>query len=154
MNSSSANQDAIVNMTNNAPLLMIITTVIIAPFLEEMIFRVGIFQLFYNKYRSLIDKLDVENIEMVAFHVTTCNDECAEIKKNGLQNLQWVLSNDTALCRFLKEYDISFDIESKLMYIGGTAFDVDYEKYTDLDVISRRKEQLHKIGHNTLSLFT
>lgn len=29
------------------------------------------------------------------------------------------------------------------MYIGGTAYDVDYEKYTDLDVISRRKEQLH-----------
>ena len=53
MNSSSANQDAIVNMTNNAPLLMIITTVIIAPFLEEMIFRVGIFQLFYNKNRLL-----------------------------------------------------------------------------------------------------
>ena len=55
------------------------------------------FDVFYNKYRSLIDKLDVENIEMVAFQVTTCNDECAEIKKNGLRNLQWVLSNDRVI---------------------------------------------------------
>lgn len=86
-------------------------------------------------------------MEVVAFQVTTCNDECAEIKKNGLRNLQWVLSNDTALCRFLKEHNISFDIESKLMYIGGNAYGVDYEKYMNLDVISRRKEQLHKIGH-------
>ena len=105
------------------------------------------FDTFYEKYCPLIDKIDVENMEVVAFQVTTCNDECAEIKKNGLRNLQWVLSNDTALCRFLKEHNISFDIESKLMYIGGNAYGVDYEKYMNLDVISRRKEQLHKIGH-------
>ena len=68
------------------------------------------FDTFYDKYRSLIDEIDVENMEIVAFQVTTCNDECAEIKKNGLRNLQWVLSNDTALCRFLKAHNISFDI--------------------------------------------
>ncbi len=111
------------------------------------------FDTFYDKYRPIIDKLDVENMEIVAFQVTTCNDECAEIKKNGLRNLQWVLSNDTALCKFLKKYNISFDIESKLMYVEGTAYDVDYDKYMDLDVILRRKEQLHKIGHNIIILF-
>lgn len=83
----------------------------------------------------------------MAFHVTTCKDKCAEIKKNGLHNLQWVLSNDTALCKFLKENNISFDIESKLMFVNGIAYDVDYEKYRNLDVISKKKEQLHKIGH-------
>ena len=62
----------------------------------------------------------------MAFHVTTCKDKCAEIKKNGLHNLQWVLSNDTALCKFLKENNISFDIESKLMFVNGIAYDVDY----------------------------
>lgn len=105
------------------------------------------FDIFYDKYRSKIEKLDVENIEIVAFHVTTCKDKCAEIKKNGLHNLQWVLSNDTALCKFLKENNISFDIESKLMFVNGIAYDVDYEKYRNLDVISKKKEQLHKIGH-------
>ena len=29
------------------------------------------FDVFYNKYRSLIDKLDVENIEMVVFQVVS-----------------------------------------------------------------------------------
>ena len=50
-----------------------------------------------------------------------------EIKKHGLHNLQWVLSNDTTLNRFLKNNNITFDIESKLMYINDIAYDVDYE---------------------------
>ena len=41
------------------------------------------FDTFYEKYRQLIDKIDVENMEIVAFQVTTCNDGCSEIKKNG-----------------------------------------------------------------------
>ena len=105
------------------------------------------FNTFYEKFRPLIDKIDIENLEIVAFQVTSCCDECEEIKQYGLRNLQWVLSNDTKLCRFLKENNISFDVERKQMYIGDIAYDVDYEKYKDLDVISRRKEQLHKIGH-------
>lgn len=105
------------------------------------------FDTFYEKYHSIIDKIDIENLEIVAFQVTSSSDECADIKQYGLHNLQWVLSNDTCLNRFLKKNNISFDIESKLMYIGNSSYDVDYEKYKDLDVISKRKEQLHKIGH-------
>lgn len=105
------------------------------------------FDTFYEKYYSIINKIDIENLEIVAFHVTSNSDECAEIKKYGLHNLQWVLSNDTNLNRFLKQNNISFDIKSKLMHIGNLAYDVDYEKYKDLDVISKRKEHLHKIGH-------
>lgn len=52
-NSSSANQDAIAGMTTTAPMVMAITTVVLAPFVEEMIFRVGLFQLFYTKNRKL-----------------------------------------------------------------------------------------------------
>lgn len=105
------------------------------------------FDTFYAKYRSIIDKIDIENLEIAAFQVTSNSNECADIKKHGLRNLQWVLSNDTNLNRFLKQNNISFDIESKRMYIGDIAYDVDYEKYMDLDVISKRNEQLHKIGH-------
>lgn len=105
------------------------------------------FDTFYEKYRSIIDKIDIENMEIVAFQVTSCSDECAEIKKYGLHNLQWVLSNDTNLNRFLKNNSISFDIKSKMMYIGDIAYDVNYEKYNGLDVISKRNEQLHKIGY-------
>lgn len=102
---------------------------------------------FCEKYSMGIEQIDIENLEMVAFQVTTSSDECAEIKKYGLRNLQWVLSNDTNLCRFLKDNNISFDIENRLLYIGDTAYDIDYEKYRNLDMISRRNEQLHNIGH-------
>ena len=61
-----------------------------------------------------------------------------KIKKYGLHNLQWVLSNDTDLNRFLKENNVKFDVKSKVMYIGDVAYDIDYEKYKNLDVISKR----------------
>lgn len=102
---------------------------------------------FCEKYHSRLEQIDIENLEMVAFQVTSSSDECAEIKKYGLRNLQWVLSKDTNLSRFLKENKIRFDIESRLMYIDDTAYDIDYEKYRNLDMLSRRNEQLHKIGH-------
>lgn len=105
------------------------------------------FEAFYDKYHSKIEKMDIDSIEIVAFQVTTSNDECSEIRKYGLRNLQWVLSNDTYLCKFLKKNNISFDIKNRMMYVGGIAYDVDYEVNRDLDVISRRKDQLNKIGH-------
>ena len=52
-NSSSANQEAIIEMAASSPIFMLITTVLLAPFVEEMIFRVGIFQMFYHKNRIL-----------------------------------------------------------------------------------------------------
>ena len=52
-NSSSANQDAVAALTTSAPIIMVITTVFLAPFVEEMVFRVGLFQLFYTKSRFL-----------------------------------------------------------------------------------------------------
>ena len=51
------------------------------------------------------------------------------------------------LQKVLAKNSISFDIKSKMMYIGDIAYDVNYEKYNGLDVISKRNEQLHKIGH-------
>ena len=102
---------------------------------------------FYERYRTVIDKIDIENLEIVAFQVTSNDNKCDDIKRNGLHNLQWVLSNDTVLNKYLKKYKISFDIGNKLLYIDGDRYDIDYEKYKDLDVISKRKEQLHNIGH-------
>lgn len=37
------------------------------------------FDTFYEKYRSIIDKIDIENLEIVAFQVTSSSNECAEI---------------------------------------------------------------------------
>lgn len=105
------------------------------------------FDIFYEKYHSIIEEIDIVNLEIVAFQVTSSSNECVDIKNHGIHNLQWILSNDTDLKRFLKKNNIRFDIDSKMMYIGDISYDVDYEKYKSLDVISKRNEQLHKIGH-------
>lgn len=49
----SANQNAVVFMTQLAPLQMVVASVGLAPILEELVFRVGIFQLLYDRSRIL-----------------------------------------------------------------------------------------------------
>lgn len=105
------------------------------------------FELFYDMFSSEIKSLDIENMDIVAFQVTSNNDECAEIKKNGLHNLQWVLSNDTGLNSFLQQRGIHFDIEKRIMYIGTDGYDVDYDRYIEPNYVSVKKESTEKVGH-------
>ena len=92
-------------------------------FIEEYIINChNDFEEFFEKYSSVINNIDIENLELVAFHVTSNSNQCEDIKKYGLHNLQWVLSNDTDLNRFLKENNVKFDVKSKVMYIGDVAY--------------------------------
>lgn len=43
---------------------------------------------FYEKYRIVMDSIDIEKLEIAAFHVTTCVDDCNEIKLYGL-HIEW-----------------------------------------------------------------
>lgn len=105
------------------------------------------FKIFYERYQDIIEKIDIANLEIVAFQVTSSSDECNDIRKYGLHNLQWVLNNDTGLNRCLKESGIIFDIENKLMYIENTDYNIDYESFDDPDMLSDEEEVLEKIGH-------
>ena len=105
------------------------------------------FDTFFERHLSEVERMDINQLEMVVFHVTTNGDECAEIKKNGLRDLKKVLQEKTELSTFLCERGIQFDIPSKMMYVGGKAFDIDYTKYTNLDRAAKKEEALHKIGH-------
>lgn len=51
--SSSSNQDVIILMTQIAPVQMVISSVVLAPILEELVFRAGIFSLLYERHRGL-----------------------------------------------------------------------------------------------------
>lgn len=51
---SSENQNAIDSITNNAPLMMLISTSLLAPFVEEGIFRLGIKNVVKNKYAFIL----------------------------------------------------------------------------------------------------
>ncbi len=104
------------------------------------------FEEFYEAFEEVIDSIDIENLRIVAFHATTCSNSCADIKEYGLRNLQWVLTNDTDLNRFLRENDVRFDVNRKRLYIDETVYDVEYIANTDTDIIPEENKHLHNIG--------
>lgn len=104
------------------------------------------FEIFAKKHFDEIESMDIDRLELVVFHVTTNGDDCAEIKKNGLKDLQKVLQEETELSVFLKERGIWFDIPSKIMYVDGKEFDIDYKKYTNWDRMIEQTEALYNIG--------
>ncbi|MFI3329824.1 MAG: CPBP family glutamic-type intramembrane protease [bacterium] len=50
----SANQEAIAEMVKSAPLTIIISAVIFAPIVEELVFRAGVYKLFEGKFNTKI----------------------------------------------------------------------------------------------------
>lgn len=96
------------------------------------------FDTFFERHMKEAERLDIDQLELVAIHVTTNRDGCAEIKKNGLRDLKKVLQEKTELSTFLREKNIWFDIPSKTMYVNGKAFGIDYQKYTNLDRADRK----------------
>lgn len=105
------------------------------------------FDNFFEKHLNEIGHMDINQLELIVIHVTTNCDECAAITKNGLRDLKEVLQEKTELNAFLNDRGIRFDISSKTMYVNGKTYDINYEKYQDLDRITQKKEALYKIGH-------
>ena len=48
------------------------------------------FEKFWERNFNRIQKVDVLNIKIMAFHILGALDKCVEIKKNGLKNLKEV----------------------------------------------------------------
>lgn len=78
------------------------------------------FDIFENK--SMIDT--------TFFHLTTTG-KIDEITKNGLQNLQTVLSTDNFLTDFFKKYDIQFDIEKERIVNNNRIIDLDNIEFSN-----------------------
>ena len=53
-NSTSRNEEIVQSMINTSPLLMFINACLLAPFIEEMVFRKGFKDCFTNKYLFII----------------------------------------------------------------------------------------------------
>lgn len=103
--------------------------------------------LFLERNGHRLDKLDIQDVRFVAFHVTGSLDDCAEIKESGIRNLQYVLSHDTMLSKLLKRGEITFDIENRIMYVGGKSFDIDYEHYRGRRFLAPEEKCLDSIAH-------
>ena len=71
------------------------------------------FDTFFERHLKEAERLDIDQLELMAIHVTTNGDGCAEIKKNGLRDLKKVLQEKSELSTFLREKNIWFDIPSK-----------------------------------------
>ena len=62
----------------------------------------------WDRHFTQLDQIDISHIRFIGFHVTSNWDNCAEIRENGLRDLQKVLSEDTALSRLLRSYNIEW----------------------------------------------
>ena len=61
---------------------------------------------------------DYSKIHITFFHLTTVPDS-KEIKEQGLQNLQIVLSTDNFFSNFLRKYNIYFDVPNRDLHHGN-----------------------------------
>ncbi|WP_425446651.1 hypothetical protein [Dethiothermospora halolimnae] len=76
--------------------------------------------------RSLENR-DISDMYLSVIHITTNDDECQTIRDIGLVNLQQALTMDTPLRRYLKRYNIQFDIYNHLMCINNNCHEITYD---------------------------
>ena len=90
------------------------------------------YDVFIDKQLEKVKQWDLETTDFAVIHVTSSDNECEDIKQNGIINLQEVLSKDTKLKKIFSEYGIQFDINEKLMIIGDKKYNVDYDYYKNI----------------------
>ncbi|CEH28314.1 hypothetical protein AM501_05245 [Aneurinibacillus migulanus] len=73
------------------------------------------------------DQLLEKDIWLTSLHVTTNNDNCASLKKHGLLNLQEAVLLNTPLNYYLKEHNITFDLERKIVQHNNKIYDISKE---------------------------
>jgi hypothetical protein len=74
------------------------------------------FNIFYDEISNAIVEEDLNDIKIVCFHILGSLDDCAEIRRIGLRNLQYVLSEKTILRGLLEKEGIIFDIENHQLW--------------------------------------
>lgn len=73
--------------------------------------------------------LETGNIEVLGIHYTSNDDNNESILSEGMGDLQYALSHDTPLFRFLKSKGILFNIEERRMLVDETSYDIRYTQY-------------------------
>lgn len=115
--------------------------------IEDYIFKCGNdFEIFFENHIEEIKRIDINELELVAVHVTSNDDDCSSIKKYGLRNLKIVLTENTELKRFLLGEQIEFDVDNKKMVVHGIEYELDYQKYLDMKDKTAREKDLESIA--------
>lgn len=105
------------------------------------------FEIFWKRNEKKVEKIGLNNLELMAFHVVGALDECKEIKNKGIMNLQDVLRGDTIFSRKLYEIGIVFDIENKILISNGKKFNIDYDNYKESHFLYGIDSKLKSIAH-------
>lgn len=82
---------------------------------------------FLKKVNRSIEDRNIDDLSLSVVHVTTNDDECQTIKEIGLVNLQQALTMKTPLSRYLKRYNIQFDISHNLMCIKDKFYGIKHD---------------------------
>ena len=105
------------------------------------------FDIFWERNYDRIAEVDISELQIMAFHIIGALDDCKEIQKKGLMNLQEVLSNDTILNRQLNDVGINFNIQDTPVNCIGKVYDIDYEQYCGRSSLSETEEKLKDIAY-------
>lgn len=117
-------------------------------FIEELVINSNNdFEVFWERNAKSVKKIKLDDIRVWGFHVVGSLDECREIQRQGLKNLQKVLYGDTQLSNMLKSYDVFFDIENHLLIYKGKEYDVNYDWYRHNDYSRPPEKHLQPIAH-------
>ncbi|WP_270283950.1 hypothetical protein [[Clostridium] scindens] len=97
------------------------------------------------------DSLDTTAVKAKVTHYTSNNDNCETIRKIGLGDLQFAVSRDTPLKRFLEKNDISIFPDTHLLKYKEQLFDISYTRYDSDNPVT---QVAHKMYYdNQISCF-
>lgn len=71
-----------------------------------------------------LDSLKVDDIQVVAFHLTSSDCHCNDIKKYGIMDVNHVLDKETSLSKFLQEHGIEFNHDYTYFTYKNTIYDI------------------------------
>lgn len=95
---SNANQEAIIAMTEQSPVILFLTTVILAPLFEELVYRYGLFANIHKKNRYLAYIATLLIFGFIHFDFTCFTSNNIELIKIELINLPAYLLSGGILC--------------------------------------------------------
>ncbi len=103
---------------------------------------------FIEKYNAKIEQINLQNLKLVVMHITSSIDDCVDIRKYGIKNLQWVLSNETKLSKFLEKEGIIFDINQGKMFVNDKEYNIKYEQYEEIEYsLTELEEKVEDISY-------
>ncbi len=113
----------------------------------DFLYQLNNFDVFWESNINKINSIHMEGIRFFATHITTNPNNCYDIKHNGIQNLQKVLSSSSSsFAQLLKNYCISFDLENYVLRYKNTQIDINPNRFTSLDGLSACEELIWRIS--------